>query len=80
MYGKERDVSKRWTIFGTALLVLALLAGCAQPAPTATPAPKPTAPPPPTATPVPEPKVYRYASVEPDSLDPAKGGSGFQDF
>ncbi len=81
-------MSRRVTILTITLLVLALLAGCAQAPPTATPrpptaAPKPTdtpPPPPPTDTPVPEPKVFRYAAVEPDSLDPSKGGSGFADF
>ena len=72
------------------LVVLALLAGCAPkatptPVPQATKAPPtavpPTQPPPkPTNTPVPEPKVFRAPAWEPDSLDPSKGGSGYQEF
>ncbi len=87
-------MTRRAYVSWIALLVLALLAGCAGPAPTATVKPQPTKAPPtgapqptntspppaPTETPVPEPKAFRYSAVEPDSLDPAKGGSGFQDF
>ncbi|MBM4429120.1 MAG: peptide ABC transporter substrate-binding protein [Chloroflexi bacterium] len=72
------------------LVVLALLAGCA---PQATPTSAPIQPPPPTQVPptavpptqppptaVPEPKVFRAPAWEPDSLDPSKGGAGYQEY
>jgi len=73
------------------VVMLALLGACA-PAATPTPTPKPvpttaptavpqpTSPPVPTNTAVPEPKVFRAPSFEPDSLDPSKGGAGYQEF
>ncbi len=83
-------MSKRVSILLSLLLVVAVVAGCAPAAtptsvpPTAVPATAvpPTAVPPTAVppTPVPEPKVFRKAAMEPDSLDPSKGGPGFQEF
>ncbi len=49
-------------------------------APAATSAGAPTSAPQPTTAPAVGEKVFRRAAFEPDSLDPSKGGPGFQEF
>lgn len=81
---------KKLLNFGLAMVVL-LLAACAPAAPAATSAPEATQPesapatqavaaPTEAAAQPAEEKVFRMAANEPDSLDPTKGGFGYQEY
>lgn len=73
-------------LFAAVILVMVFaIAGCAQvtPAPSSAPAPAAQATSAPAAESTTAPsalKVFRRAAFEPDSLDPSKGGPGFQEF